>query len=99
MSDQHKIALNLERWKAGVNAHDRENPSHDPAYGIGMSYFDIDRLGLDVGEELWPGVAIYDDGGTTGNFRVLCNGSHASGQGKVEAIEAIAAAGPTPISV
>lgn len=72
----NKIAKNLERFKIAINSHDRINPSHSPAYGIGVSAFDLERLGFDDGEELWPGIRIEIDSGTSGNFRVLCNGSH-----------------------
>jgi hypothetical protein len=67
---------NLRRWRIAVATHDTENPGHDPAYGIALSPFDIDRLGLEVGEELWDGVALHEDSGVTGNFRILCNGEH-----------------------
>lgn len=76
MSDQSKIAANLQRFRIAVNSHDRENPNHSPAYGIGVSAFDLERLGFDDGEELWPGIRIEVDGGTSGNFRVLCDGEH-----------------------
>ena len=55
MSDTGKIAANLRRFKEAVNAHDRENPTHN-AYGIGLSHFDLERLGFGEGEELWPGI-------------------------------------------
>ena len=70
-----KIAKNLERFAQAIAAHDRENPTHT-AFGIGMSPFDIDRLGLDEGEEILPGITIQADSGVTGNFRVLCDGQH-----------------------
>ena len=44
-----------------------------------MAYFDIDRLGLDEGEELLPGIVLQADGGMTGQFRVLCDGQHGEG--------------------
>jgi hypothetical protein len=74
VSQTAKYAKNIERFRQAVQAHDRENPDHDPA--IGLSYHDLERLGMDVGEELWPGVCVYDDGGQASNFRVLCNGEH-----------------------
>lgn len=70
------VGKNLERFRQAVGCHDRENPDHEPAHGIGMSAFDLDRLGFDDGEVLWPGVHIEIDGKTSGNFRVLCNGVH-----------------------
>jgi hypothetical protein len=76
MSDQAKIAKNLERFRVAVAAHDRENPTHSPAHGLALSPFDLDRLGLVEGEELWGGVTVYADNGVTGNFRVLCDGEH-----------------------
>jgi hypothetical protein len=75
MPDTSKIAYLLERVAQGVAAHDRENPSHN-SWGIGMSYFDIERLGLEEGEELLPGIVLQADGGVTGAFRVLCDGDH-----------------------
>lgn len=71
-----KVGKNLQRFREAVNAHDRENPTHDPAFGIGVSYFDLERLGFDEGEALWPGVTIQVDGKATGNFRVLCGLNH-----------------------
>lgn len=71
-----KVGKNLQRFREAVNAHDRENPTHDPAFGIGVSYFDLERLGFDEGETLWPGVTIQVDGKATGNFRVLCGLNH-----------------------
>lgn len=70
------IGKNLERFRRGVASHDRENPTHDPAFGIGVSFFDLERLGFDDGETLWPGVTIQVDGKATGNFRVLCGLNH-----------------------
>src|SRR5271169_4222906 len=82
-----KIAYLLERLAQGVAAHDRENPGHH-TWGIGMSYFDIERLGLEEGEEILPGIMLQADGGVTGAFRVLCDGDH-DGSGVEEAEEEI----------
>ena len=73
MAATSKIGYLLERLAQGVAAHDRENPGHH-TWGIGMSHFDIERLGLEVGEEILPGIVLESDGGVTGNFRVLCDG-------------------------
>ena len=75
MAQQSKIGYLLERVAQGVAAHDRENPGHH-TWGIGMAYFDIERLGLEEGEEILPGIVLQADGGVTGNFRVLCDGQH-----------------------
>jgi hypothetical protein len=75
MSDPSKIAKNLQAFQIAINAHDRENPTHN-AYGIGLAHFDLDRLGFDEGEEILPGITIHADSGVTGNFRVLCDGEH-----------------------
>jgi hypothetical protein len=75
MVDTSKIAYLLERVAQGVAAHDRENPAHH-TWGIGMAYFDIDRLGLEDGEEILPGIVLQADGGMTGQFRILCDGEH-----------------------
>ncbi len=91
MADTGKIAKNLERFAQAVAAHDRENPTHT-AYGIGLAHFDMERLGLDEGEEIIPGITIHADGGVTGNFRVLCDGDHEEEltEAEEQAVEAIA---------
>jgi hypothetical protein len=90
MADTGKIAKNLERFAQAVAAHDRENPTHT-AWGIGLAHFDLERLGLEQGEEILPGITIHADGGQSANFRVLCDGEHDEGaveseEGVVEAI-------------
>lgn len=77
MADTSRVAKNLQAFQIALNVHDRENPEHT-AYGIGMAFFDMERLGFDEGEEILPGITIHADGGTTGNFRVLCDGQHDS---------------------
>jgi hypothetical protein len=72
---KNKIAYLLERLAQGVASHDRENPGHH-TWGIGMAHFDIERLGLEEGEEILPGIVLQADGGVTGQFRVLCDGDH-----------------------
>jgi len=75
MADTSKIAKNLQAFQIAINAHDRENPTHN-AWGIGLAHFDMERLGFDEGEEVLPGITIHVDGGQSGNFRVLCDGQH-----------------------
>jgi hypothetical protein len=91
MADTSKIAKNLERFAQGVAAHDRENPTHT-AYGIGLAHFDMERLDLEEGEEILPGITIHADGGVTGNFRVLCDGEHEDEltEAEQQAVDAIA---------
>jgi hypothetical protein len=74
-ADTSKTAANLRAVQIAINAHDRENPTHD-AYGIGLAHFDMERLGFDEGEEILPGITMHTDSGVSGNFRVLCNGEH-----------------------
>jgi hypothetical protein len=90
MADTSKIAKNLQAFQIAINAHDRENPTHN-AWGIGLSPFDMDRLGFDEGEEILPGIVIQADNGVTGNFRVLCDGDHDAEleQEEVEVVEAV----------
>lgn len=76
MAETDKVAKNLRRFKEAINSHDRENPKYVPAYGIGVSFFDLERLGFEEGEELWPGVTIQVDGKASGNFRVICGLNH-----------------------
>lgn len=83
MTDTSKIAYLLERISQGIAAHDRENPNHH-TWGIGMAHFDIERLGLEDGEEILPGVVLQADGGMTGQFRILCDGQHGSGLSEEE---------------
>lgn len=78
MSAPSKLAYLLERLSQGVAAHDRENPTHH-TWGIGMAYFDIERLGLEEGEDILPGIVLQADGGVTGQFRILCDGQHEEG--------------------
>jgi hypothetical protein len=78
MSAPSKLAYLLERLSQGVAAHDRENPTHH-TWGIGMAYFDIERLGLEEGEDILPGIVLQADGGVTGQFRILCDGEHDEG--------------------
>lgn len=91
MSENGKIAKNLERFVQAVAAHDRENPTHT-AWGIGLSHFDLERLGFEEGEEIIPGITIQTDGGVSGNFRVLCDGQHDEGkvESEEEVVEAVA---------
>ena len=78
MVQQSKIAHLLQRLAQGVAAHDRENPTHR-TWGVGMAFFDIERLGLEEGEEILPGIVLQADGGVSGAFRVLCDGEHDAG--------------------
>jgi hypothetical protein len=91
MASPTKIAALLERVSQGVAAHDRENPDHH-TWGIGMAHFDIERLGLEEGEELLPGIVLQADGGMTGQFRILCDGRHGEGaeEAEEEIVEAVA---------
>ena len=75
MPETTKIGYLLERLSQGVAAHDRENPGHH-TWGIGMAHFDLERLGLEDGEEILPGIVLQADGGMSGQFRILCDGSH-----------------------
>jgi hypothetical protein len=89
--DQGKIAYLLERMVQAVNAHDRENPTHN-TWGIGMAHFDMERLGLEDGETILPGIELRADGGQTGQFRILCDGQHDSGEveEEEEVVDAVA---------
>jgi hypothetical protein len=90
MDSTQKIAKNLERFAQAIAAHDRENPTHT-AWGIGLSPFDLERLGLEEGEEILPGIVIQADSGVTGNFRVLCDGDHDEEleEAEAEVVEAV----------
>jgi hypothetical protein len=86
-----KIGYLLERLSQGVAAHDRENPDHH-TWGIGMAYFDIERLGLEEGEEILPGIVLQGDGGMSGQFRILCDGDHGhrAAEEEEEVVDAVA---------
>lgn len=81
----NSIADNLRRFREGVAAHDRENPSHN-SWGVGVSHFDLERLGFEDGEQLWPGIVIVVDGGQSANFRVLCDAEHVDEKQVTQAI-------------
>ncbi len=90
MAQAGTIAKLLERFAQGVAAHDRENPGHN-SWGIGMAAFDIERLGLEEGEQILPGIVLQADNGVTGNFRVLCDGEHDEGAlEEEEVVDAVA---------
>jgi hypothetical protein len=91
MAGPSKIAILLERMAQGVASHDRENPTHH-TWGIGMANFDIERLGLEDGEEILPGIVLQADGGGTGQFRILCDGDHAqeAEEAEAEVVDAVA---------
>src|ERR671938_1694117 len=91
MADTIKIGKLLEALASGIAAHDRTNPDHR-AWGIGMAHFDIERLGLEDGEEILPGIVLQSDGGQPGAFRVLCDGQHDEGvvEEEEEVVDAVA---------
>src|SRR6202043_2849257 len=91
MAQTSKIGFLLERLSQGVAAHDRENPDHH-TWGIGMAFFDIERLGLEDGEEILPGIVLQADGGMSGQFRILCDGDHDEeiSEEEAEIIDAVA---------
>jgi hypothetical protein len=90
MADSTTMGKLLRRFAEGVAAHDRENPDHN-SWGIGMAHFDIERLGLEEGEEILPGIVLQADGRETGNFRILCDGQHDGGavQEEEEVVDAV----------
>ena len=100
MADTSKIAASLRAFQIAINAHDRENPTHN-AYGIGLAHFDLERLGFDEGEEILPGITIHGDNGVTGNFRVLCDGQHdedlAEEHEEADVVEAVAVERTIPL--
>jgi hypothetical protein len=75
MADTSKIGKLLEQLTGAVAQHDRANPTHN-TWGIGMAHFDIERLGLEDGEEILPGIILQADGGQPSQFRILCDGQH-----------------------
>jgi len=97
VADTSKIAKNLKAFQIAINAHDRENPTHN-AWGIGLAHFDMERLGFDEGEEVLPGITIHADSGVTGNFRVLCDGDHDS-ELEVEEAEVVEAVATQPAAM
>ena len=65
----------LGAFKKAIDNHDAVNPEHT-AHGIGLCHFDLERLGFEEGETILPGITVQQDGGPSGNFRVLCDGEH-----------------------
>jgi hypothetical protein len=90
MASTSKIGTLLQALANGIAAHDRAHPDHH-AWGIGMAHFDIERLGLEEGEEILPGIELRADGGQPGAFRVLCDGEHDGAEREEEeVVEAVA---------
>jgi hypothetical protein len=58
-----------------------------------MAAFDIERLGLEEGEEILPGIVLQADGGQPGAFRVLCDGLHDHEEEEEEEEEIVEAVG------
>ena len=108
MASTARIAKLLELIARGVEEHGRAYPDHH-TWGVGMAWFDIEKLGLEEGEELLPGIVLQGDGGMSGQFRILCDGQHGEGveEAEEEAIEAVstqeiaepggAPSGPAPV--
>lgn len=97
-ADASKIADNLRRFAIAIASHDRENPTHN-AYGIGLTPFDMERLGFEEGEQVVPGITIQADSGVTGNFRVLCDGDHLEQEREAAQEEVVDAVSSQPVSV
>lgn len=97
MAEASTIGAVLKAFQIALNAHDRENPTHN-AHGIGMAHFDMERLGFEEGEEILPGITISADGGTSGNFRVLCDGLHDNAE-EAEEAETVEAVSTERVSV
>ena len=57
-----------------VQQHDRTCSS--PAIAIGMNSFDIERLHLEEGEEILPGIRLQADSGPPETARIICNGQY-----------------------
>jgi hypothetical protein len=108
MVDTSRIAKLIKLITEGVAAHDRANPDHN-TWGVGMAFFDMERLGIEEGEQIIPGIVVQGDGGMTGQFRILCDGQHGQGaeEEEEEVIEAVSSqeiaepvyqpAGPAPV--
>jgi hypothetical protein len=108
MASTARIAKLLELVARAVEQHNKAYPEHH-TWGIGMAWFDIEKLGLEEGEELFPGIVLHGDGGMTGQFRILCDGEHSGGveEEEEETVEAVstheivepvgAPSGPAPL--
>ena len=68
-----RIAKNMRAFMEAIKNHAAKFPSHKP-YGIAIGAFDAERLGIDHGEEIVPGMIIEVEAGRqSGTFRVLCD--------------------------
>lgn len=93
-----KIAKNLRAFMEAIKDHAAKFPSHSP-YGIAIGPFDADRLGIEHGEEIVPGMVIeIESGRQAGTFRVLCDQDGDSG-GVENEEEDVFIYGPPMISV
>jgi hypothetical protein len=98
MSDTSKVAKTLRAFQMAITAHDQQNPDHT-AYGIGLAHFDMERLGFEEGETVLPGITIHVDSGGTGNFRVLCDGTHNEDEESAEETEVVEAVSSERVAV
>lgn len=69
------VARNLRRIRIAVGSHDVANPTHTTT-GVAMRAEDAERLGFEIGEELWAGITLYEDSGELKKFRIICDGEH-----------------------
>jgi hypothetical protein len=96
VADNSKIAFLMKKFAEALKQHDDANPTHN-AWGIGLSHFDLERLGFEEGEEILPGIVVQVDGGTTGNFRILCDGQHTGDGVEEEEEEIVEAVSSEPV--
>jgi hypothetical protein len=70
----NKEAKNFQAIYSAKKAHDVDCQS--AAKAIGLSYFDMERMGWEEGDVV-AGLPLTVDGGQAGGIRIICDGIHA----------------------
>lgn len=78
MGDTQAAAKVFQQIRIQVDAHDN-GQCESPANGVMMAYADIERLGWEEGDVVYPSkdISLYS-GGQYGRIRVMCDGNHSA---------------------
>lgn len=86
MADTQKSARWFRQVAEGVQRHDATCKFRRKAYAVRMAYIDIEDVGWEVGDTIYPGVRL-EAGGQKGRMDVICGGDHGHPSDSEEAEE------------